>query len=170
MCADRARIPASCSRLDLPDDDAELDPWLNVPENAHALVGGGTAVGVDARRPCPKSAFGRLGSPAEDQSVMEYVIASYEAVPLLAEYSSRINPQQLKNALDRRTKSAPGGAADSEGRQALGRQSYAAAWRVASCRGADRAKVAGRFLRDFLRYHRDVRRLEALIPRSTAST
>jgi hypothetical protein len=34
--------------------------------------------------------------------------------------------------------------------------------RLAACKGADRAKVAGRFLRDFIRYHRDLRRLEAL--------
>ncbi len=39
---------------------------------------------------------------------------------------------------------------------------YSAVGRVASCRGADRAKVAARFLRDFLRYHRDMRRLETL--------
>ena len=31
---------------------------------------------------------------------------------------------------------------------------YAAVGRVASCRGADAAKVASRFLADFLRYHR----------------
>ena len=30
---------------------------------------------------------------------MDYVIASYEVVPLLAEYSPRINAQQLKNGL-----------------------------------------------------------------------
>ncbi len=38
----------------------------------------------------------------------------------------------------------------------------AAVARVAGCRGADKEKMAGRFLRDFLRYHRDLRRLEAL--------
>ena len=34
--------------------------------------------------------------------------------------------------------------------------------RVALCRGNDRARVAGRFLRDFMVYHRDLRRLAAL--------
>src|SRR6184192_3514090 len=34
--------------------------------------------------------------------------------------------------------------------------------RVAGCRSAERSKVAGRFLRDFMCYHRDLRRLEAL--------
>ena len=35
----------------------------------------------------------------EREKLMEYVTASYEVVPLLAEYSPRINAQQLKNAL-----------------------------------------------------------------------
>jgi len=39
---------------------------------------------------------------------------------------------------------------------------YSAMARFAACRGAERAKMAARFLRDFLRYHRDLRRLEAL--------
>src|SRR5580693_7980000 len=34
--------------------------------------------------------------------------------------------------------------------------------RVAGCRGSERARMATRFLRDFLRYHRDLRSLEAL--------
>jgi len=32
--------------------------------------------------------------------------------------------------------------------------------KVAGCRGAERAKVAARFLQDFSQYHRDLRRLE----------
>ena len=39
---------------------------------------------------------------------------------------------------------------------------YAAVAKVASCRGAERAKVAARFLGDFFHYHRDLRRLEVL--------
>jgi class 3 adenylate cyclase len=39
---------------------------------------------------------------------------------------------------------------------------YAAVAKVASCRGAERAKVAARFLGDFFHYHRDLRRLEIL--------
>ncbi len=35
----------------------------------------------------------------ERENVIGNVIASYEAVPLLAQYSPPINPQQLKNAL-----------------------------------------------------------------------
>ena len=35
----------------------------------------------------------------ENEQILEQVVASYEAVPLLSEYAPRINPQQLKNAL-----------------------------------------------------------------------
>jgi class 3 adenylate cyclase len=39
---------------------------------------------------------------------------------------------------------------------------YAAVAKVAGCRGAERSKVAARFLQDFSHYHRDLRRLETL--------
>ena len=148
--------------IDVPDDDADLDPWLNAPANAQALVGGGTP---NESTPEGRSEKARLAAWVrllEDQSVMEYVIASYEVVPLLPEYSSRINPQQLKNALVDRAECDRVERLIQEGGKLSVNNLYAAVGRVASCRGADRAKVAARFLRDFLRYHRDVRRLEAL--------
>ena len=148
--------------IDLPDDDAELDPWLNAPENAHALVGGGTASESTPEGRSQKARLSAWVRLLEDQAVMEYVIASYEAVPLLAEYASRINPQQLKNALVDRAECSRVERLILEGGRLSVNNLYAAVGRVASCRGSDRAKVAGRFLRDFLRYHRDVRRLEAL--------
>ena len=149
-------------QIDLPDDDAELDPWLNAPENAHALVGGGTASESTPEGRSQKARLSAWVRLLEDQSVMEYVIASYEAVPLLAEYALRINPQQLKNALVDRAECSRVERLILEGGRLSANNLYAAVGRVASCRGGDRAKVAGRFLRDFLRYHRDVRRLEAL--------
>jgi hypothetical protein len=149
-------------QIDLPDDDAELDPWLNAPENAHALVGGGTPSESTLEGRSQKARLSAWVRFLEDQSVMEYVIASYEAVPLLSEYSSRINPQQLKNALVDRAECSRVERLIQEGGKLSANNLYAAVGRVASCRGADRAKVAGRFLRDFLRYHRDMRRLEAL--------
>jgi hypothetical protein len=148
--------------IDLPDDDAELDPWLNAPENAHALVGGGTPSESTLEGRSQKARLSAWVRFLEDQSVMEYVIASYEAVPLLSEYSSRINPQQLKNALVDRAECSRVERLIQEGGKLSANNLYAAVGRVASCRGTDRAKVAGRFLRDFLRYHRDMRRLEAL--------
>ncbi len=149
-------------QIDLPDDDAQLDPWLNAPENAHALVGGGTPSESTAEGRSQKARLSSWVRCLEDQSVMEYVIASYEAVGLLPEYSSRINPQQLKNALVDRAECSRVERLIQEGGRLSASNLYAAVGRVASCRGADRARVAGRFLRDFLRYHRDMRRLEAL--------
>ncbi len=148
--------------IDVPVDDADLDPWLNAPENAQALVGGGTPNETTPEGRSQKARLAAWVRHLEDQAVMEYVIASYEVVPLLSEYSSRINPQQLKNALVDRTECDRVERLIQEGGRLSANNLYAAVGRVASCRGADRAKVASRFLADFLRYHRDMRRLEAL--------
>jgi hypothetical protein len=148
--------------IDVPDDDEALDPWLNAPENAQELVGGGTPSESTAEGRSQKARLSAWVRLLEDQSVMEYVIASYEVVPLLSEYAAYINPQQLKNALVDRAECDRVERMIQERGKLSANNLYAAVGRVASCRGADRAKVAGRFLRDFLRYHRDMRRLEAL--------
>jgi class 3 adenylate cyclase len=93
---------------------------------------------------------------------MENVIASYHVVPLLSEYAPRINPQQLKNALIDRTDCDRVERMIQEGGKLSPNSLYAAVAKVASCRGAERAKVAARFLADFFHYHRDLRRLETL--------
>jgi len=139
-----------------------LDSWMNAPENAQELVGGGTP---DAATPAGEGQSARLAlwvKLLEDAKVMEHVIASYEVVPLLPEYSPRINAQQLKNGLVSRLEcDRVESLINDHGR--LSTDSFRAALsRVSSCRGADRGKIAGRFLRDFLRYHRDLRRLEAM--------
>jgi len=138
-----------------------IDGWMNVPENARALVGTGTPEGTEERLAQQErlTAWVRL---LEDERIMENVIASYHVAPVLSEYAPRINPQQLKNALIDRTE------CDRVERmiQEFGKLSpnslYAAVAKVASCRGAERAKVAARFLADFFHYHRDFRRLEIL--------
>ena len=143
-------------------EDSVLEGWLSAPENAHEMVGAGTP---DESTPEGRSQKTRLGSLVrllEDESVMEFVIASYEVVPLLSEYAARINPQQLKNALVSRAECDRVERMIQEGGKLSPHSLYAAVAKVAGCRGADRAKVAGRFLRDFIRYHRDMRRLEVL--------
>jgi hypothetical protein len=94
--------------------------------------------------------------------VMECVIASYHTVPLLNEYAPRINPQQLKNALISRPECDRVERMIQEHGKLSPASLYAAVGKVAGCRGAERAKVAARFLQDFSQYHRDLRRLEAL--------
>lgn len=138
-----------------------LDSWMNVPENARQLVGSGTP---------EESAEGfaqeeRLASWVrllEDEQVMENVIASYHVVPLLSEYAPRINPQQLKNALIDRIECDRVERMIQEHGRLSPNSLYTAVAKVAGCRGAERAKVAARFLADFFHYHRDLRRLEVL--------
>jgi class 3 adenylate cyclase len=138
-----------------------IDSWMNVPENARGLVGTGTpedsAEGLAQQERL--AAWVRL---LEDEHVMENVIASYYVVPLLSEYAPRINPQQLKNALIDRTDCDRVERMIQEGGKLSPNSLYAAVSKVASCRGAERAKVAARFLGDFFHYHRDLRRLETL--------
>ncbi len=135
-----------------------VDSWLNVPENAQEIVGAG---GED----CTRSQKARLQiwtDLLDRDELMEYAIASYEVAPLLSEYSPRINPQQLKHALiSRHERERVEKLIEEHGKLSC-ESLYSAMARVAGCRSAERSKVAGRFLRDFMRYHRDLRRLEAL--------
>src|SRR5580693_6205496 len=137
-----------------------LDAWMNIPENARELVGTGTPEDSDEglAQQDRLAAWVRL---LEDERVMENVIASYHVVPLLGEYAPRINAQQLKNALIDRTECDRVERMIQEGRLSPN-SLYAAVAKVASCRGAERSKVAARFLGDFFQYHRDLRRLEVL--------
>jgi hypothetical protein len=138
-----------------------LDAWMSVPENARALVGSGTPESSDEGLAQQErlAAWVRL---LEDEGVMENVIASYHVVPLLGEYAPRINPQQLKNALIDRTECDRVERMIQEHGRLSPNSLYAAVAKVATCRGAERAKVAARFLQDFFLYHRDLRRLETL--------
>ena len=137
-----------------------LDSWMNVPENARGLVGTGTPEDT-AEGLAQQERLASWVRLLEDEGVMENVIASYHVVPLLSEYAPRINPQQLKNALIDRTECDRVERMIQEGRLSPN-SLYAAVAKVASCRGAERAKVAARFLGDFFHYHRDLRRLEIL--------
>jgi hypothetical protein len=138
-----------------------LDSWMNVRDNAQRLVGTGTPENSTEGEAQQErlAAWVRL---LEDERTMENVIASYYVVPLLSEYAPRINPQQLKNALIDRTECDRVERMIQEHGKLSPTSLYAAVSKVASCRGAERAKVAARFLGDFFHYHRDVRRLDTL--------
>lgn len=138
-----------------------LDSWMNVPENARELVGTGTPEDSDEGL-AQQARLAEWVRLLEDERVMENVIASYHVVPLLSEYAPRINPQQLKNALIDRTECDRVERMIQEHGKLSPNSLYAAVAKVASCRGAERAKVAARFLGDFFHYHRDLRRLEIL--------
>src|SRR5215469_3497160 len=135
-----------------------LDSWLNVPENAQEIVGDGN----DDSSRSQKVRLQMWTDLLEREELIEYAIASYEVVPILSEYSPRINPQQLKHALISRQERERVEKLIEEHGNFTCQSLYSAMARVAGCHGAERSKIAARFLRDFMRYHRDLRRLEAL--------
>jgi class 3 adenylate cyclase len=139
-----------------------IDAWLCAPQNARALVGTGTPDDSTAEGVAKQERLAQWVRLLEDEQVMEHVIASYHTVPLLSEYAPRINPQQLKNALISRPECDRVERMIQEHGKLSPSSLYAAVGKVAGCRGAERAKVAARFLQDFSHYHRDLRRLEVL--------
>jgi hypothetical protein len=138
-------------------NEEAVNGWLNVPENAQEIVGDGND---DATR-SQKLRLQMWLDLLESEDLMEYAIASYEVVPVLSEYSPRINPQQLKHALISRQERERVEKLIEEHGKLTCESLYSAMARVAGCGGTERSKVAARFLRDFMRYHRDLRRLEA---------
>jgi class 3 adenylate cyclase len=142
-------------------DDAHLEQALNVPENAATLVGTGSgedSTPEDRNRKDRLDIWTRL---LQREGVLAHVVASYEAVPLLAEYAPRVNPQQIKNALIFREEAARVEKIIAESRLHSDRL-FAAVGRVASCRSSERSRFAARLLHDLFCYHRDLRGLEAL--------
>jgi class 3 adenylate cyclase len=139
-----------------------ISAWLCAPENARSLVGTGTPDDSTAEGMAKQERLAQWVRLLEDEQVMEHVIASYHTVPLLNEYAPRINPQQLKNALISRPECDRVERMIQEHGKLSPASLYAAVAKVASCRGAERAKVAARFLQDFSHYHRDLKRLEVL--------
>jgi class 3 adenylate cyclase len=139
-----------------------IDSWMNVRENAGALVGSGTPDESTDEGVAQEERLAAWVRLLEDEGIMEHVIASYCVVPLLGEYAPRINPQQLKTALTDRTECDRVERMIQEHGKLSPNSLYAAVAKVASCRGAERSKVAARFLLDFFHYHRDLRRLETL--------
>jgi hypothetical protein len=145
------------------EDDHEIESLLNDPENAQELVAGGSPEDSTAKGKNQKVLLNAWVDILERESVMENVVASYEVVPLLSQYSPPINPQQLKNALISRTERKRVEALLEEQGKISPANLHLAVKKVENCKGAERAKIAGRFLADFTRYHRDLRRMEALV-------
>jgi hypothetical protein len=142
-------------------DDDHLEQALNVPENAATLVGNGNGEDSTPEDRDKKDRLDIWTRLLQRQGVLAHVVASYEAVPLLAEYAPRVNPQQLKNALIFREEAERVEKIIAESRLYSDRL-FAAVGRVASCRGSERSRFAARLLHDLFCYHRDLRGLEAV--------
>lgn len=146
-----------------PDEDKALDQMLNAPENAQELMAGGTPDEQTPRGKAQRALLSGWVEFLEKEGVMDYVLASYEAVPLLAQYSPPINPQQLKNAIISKTERKRVETLLDEHGKISPDALHTAVKRLEGTKGNDRAKMAGRYFSDFLRYHRDLRRFEALL-------
>ncbi len=145
------------------NDPEDLKALLSVPENAQELMGGGAPDDSTPKGKNQKALLNAWVDLLERENVLENVIASYEVVPLLGQYSPPINPQQLKNALISRTERKRVEALLEEQGKISPENLHAAEKKVEGCKGVERAKTAGRFFADFIRYHRDFRRMEALV-------
>jgi hypothetical protein len=143
-------------------DDEHLEQALNAPENAAALVGTGNGEDLTQEDRNRKDRLDIWTRMLQREGLLAHVVASYEAVPLLAEYAPRVNPQQIKNALIYREESERVEKIIAESRLNSDRL-FAAFGRVASCRSSERSRFAARLLHDLFCYHRDLRGLEALI-------
>ena len=152
----------SLQLTNLGSEDSALDPLLSVPENAQELFAGGAPNEALPKGKSQRALLSGWVEMLEKENVIQHVIASYEAVPLLAQYSPPINPQQLKNALISKTERTRVETLLEEHGKISPDNLNNGVKKVDSCRGADRAKVAARFFGDFVRYHRDLRRFEAL--------
>lgn len=148
----RAAVPNTKS-----GDSATIDGWLSAPENAHTLVGTG--------EPSEREHETRLDAwmeLLERENLMSVAVSAYEVLPLFKEFTPLLDPQQLKYALvNRKERERVEKLVEEHGRMSL-KPLAAAAERVSQASAAQKAKVAARFLRDFLLYYRDLRRLEVL--------
>jgi hypothetical protein len=144
-------------------DDPQVEGLLNVPDNAQEIMASGTPEEHTPKGKAQKAMLNAWVDLLEKQSVLESVLASYEMVPLLAQYSPPINPQQLKNSLISRTERRRVETLLDEHGKISPNNLHAAVKKIETCKPAERARQAGRFFADFLRYHRDLRRMETVL-------
>ncbi len=145
------------------DEEEEIQALLNAPENAQEIMAAGTPDDATPKGKIQKTLLHAWVDMLERENVIDNVIAAYEVVPLLSQYSPPINPQQLKNALISRTERKRVETLLEEQGKISPEHLHSAVKKVETCKGAERAKTAGRFFSDFSRYHRDLRRMEAVL-------
>ncbi len=144
-------------------DDPRADGLLSVPENAHEIMAAGVPDDSSPKGKAQKALLNAWVELLERENVIGHVMASYEAVPLLAQYSPPINPQQLKNALIVREERKRVETLLEEQGKLSPDGLHAGVKKIENAKPAERAKIAGRFFADFIRYHRDLRRMETVL-------
>lgn len=146
-----------------PEEQVELDPLLNSPDNAQELLAGGTPDESTPKGKAQKALLAAWMDVLETSGVLDRVVAAYETAPLLAEYAPTINPQQLKAALVSKVERARVEQLLHEHSSLSPATFEAAVRRISKYGAAEKTKVAVRFLRDYLIYHRDLRSFELLV-------
>jgi hypothetical protein len=140
------------------EQEWELDALLSEPENAPALVSPDPA----ERDPLRDAVLTAWVECLEREGILAHVLAAYAAAPLLAEYCPPLHPQQLKHALiSREERKRVEKLLDEHGKLSP-ENMWQAARRVEHGSRSEQTKLAVRFLGDFFRYYRDVRRLHVL--------
>ncbi len=147
--------------LGVAHSDAEAEAVLDNPENAKMLMFSGLA-DESARGKTQRSITSAWLQALEDAELMEYVIAAYEAAPILDDYGAVISYQQLKCALISKDefRKVESVLQTQNGRSPQKLQ--AAMQRVRSAGTPDRMRYAARYFIDLSRFHRDVRKMEVL--------
>lgn len=138
-------------------DASWFEGWLAAPENANELVGTG--------EPDDRVQRARLEmwvSLLERDALLDFAVASYEVLPLIKDFAPLLDPQQLKYALVRKKDRERVEKLAAEYSKLPIDRFMSALSRFSQISGAQRDKVAARYLRDFLLYYRDMRRLEVL--------
>ncbi len=148
--------------LEVGTDLDSHDGLLNVPENANEILAGGTP-DDSPRGKAQKAMLSAWVDLLEEEGVMEHVLASYEVVSLLAQYSPPLNPQQLKAALIAKSERKRVELLLVEHGKISPDNLHMAVKKVEGARPAEKARLAGRFFTDFVRYHRDLKRMEVVI-------
>src|SRR5438270_10504216 len=126
------------------DEQHTVDAYLCAPENAQELMAGGSPEEVTPRGKAQKGLLMGWVDTLQRENVMDHVIASYEAVPLLGESYPPINAQQLKNALISKTERKRVETLLNERGGISLVNLNAAVKRIDNTKDLDRAKIAGR--------------------------
>ena len=145
------------------EDDRAYDAMLSVADNVQEIFAGGSPDEATPKGKSQRILLNAWVNALEKAGIMEQVIASYEAVPLLAQYSPPINPQQLKNALISKTERKRVETLLEEHGKISPDNLNNAVKKVEKAGSAERSKTAARYFGDFLRYHRDLRRFETVM-------
>lgn len=149
------------SELGLASGDVEAGELLNIPENIKMLMFTGMA-DDSPRGKAQRTITSAWVEALEEAEVMDYVVAAYETVPILADYGAVVSPQQLKCALIQKNElRRVEDVLETHERCPLERL-YAAVQRVRSAGKPERLRYAARYFIDLSRFHRDVRKMEVL--------